>query len=1060
MTNNQQSPFLETLKRADLDSYYPNLTCYGINSIESLCEMSMQDYGIVGIHNMEDRKRLFQLIQSLQQQQQQQQKGMKSNTRYENLSPIVGLNKRSIDFQGLKSPLLKEQNNRNTIRNSLGNDSITSGSDESFVSAGTPTHPHIDFEDFNIVKDQNLSEQLLSPSIGKEFTDRRLSRGKTSTTSHDIVRNNSRNSSRSSFGVISNGSSSASSINNNNSVGISRKNSLGVDVNLGSPSIRKRDHLTSNATIGGTTRTSLTAQLGRLKRAASANQESNSVSNNVQIVASKRNLNAYGVPSESNVSQVTQPPQAPQITQVPTNNTNISSLSPTTPALTVVDRIRVCVRKRPMSKKELARNDSDIIEVGGQNTIFINEPKVKLDLTRYIEKHEFIFDDAFDSDCTNDEVYQRTALPLVKYIFDGGKATCFAYGQTGSGKTFTMLDEKDGLYVKAGRDIFDMLQWDEYQHLSAWVSFYEIYQGNLYDLLNSRKKLFAREDGKQQVQISGLQEHKVDGVDLLMQIFEYGNNARSTGATGANSDSSRSHAILQIVLKNENGKQRGKFSFIDLAGSERGADRGETDRQTRMEGSEINKSLLALKECIRALDQVSRHTPFRQSKLTQVLKDSFIGNSKTCMIATISPSSTNSEHTLNTLRYADRVKELKSEAREQAANSNNIISNNVTDAVDSTTFGNSNNSEKPTSKPMSLQQHLQMKKRQQEQQGKTTIPQSPVINRSQNDEESMVIEESAAQRNSSITRRKSITKNATPKRKTSIGGVLSYDQDDDRRSQESIERPTSVTNKLYNSIDDKIITRSQAVATPRLNTKSADSMNLASPRVTRRTSTPQKSASSFNVPAYEYKQVEANNNISTNSSPQSVLSDRNTNDDISCNNGNDNTLSRLPALVGKKPPTSIIGSATKRSTSLTNTLNTRKRSISKSRIDDNFPMDIENAENINYNNNSNNNEKYYKNELQNQSKIVPVIRKEDNELIIKDNISKQMSDKLIQQHRTHMRLMTEMNRDESKLMVAYMKHPNDNRELQKYVDELDHVVERRLHSLIDLRNTLKEMVEM
>lgn len=88
--------------------------------------------------------------------------------------------------------------------------------------------------------------------------------------------------------------------------------------------------------------------------------------------------------------------------------------------------------------------------------------------------------------------------------------------------------------------------------------------------------------------------------------------------TGANSDSSRSHAIFQIVLKEKNGKKFGKFSFIDLAGSERGADRGEADRQTRMEGSEINKSLLALKECIRALDLDSKHTPFRQSKLTQV----------------------------------------------------------------------------------------------------------------------------------------------------------------------------------------------------------------------------------------------------------------------------------------------------------------------------------------------------------------------------------------------------------------------------------------------------------
>ena len=106
-------------------------------------------------------------------------------------------------------------------------------------------------------------------------------------------------------------------------------------------------------------------------------------------------------------------------------------------------------------------------------------------------------------------------------------------------------------------------------------------------------------------------------------------------------------------------KYHGKMSFIDLAGSERGADTIDQNRQTRMDGAEINKSLLALKECIRALDLEKKHTPFRGSKLTQVLKDSFTGNSKTTMIANVSPAASCCEHTLNTLRYADRVKELK-----------------------------------------------------------------------------------------------------------------------------------------------------------------------------------------------------------------------------------------------------------------------------------------------------------------------------------------------------------------------------------------------------------------
>lgn len=148
-----------------------------------------------------------------------------------------------------------------------------------------------------------------------------------------------------------------------------------------------------------------------------------------------------------------------------------------------------------------------------------------------------------------------------------------------------------------------------------------------------------------------------------METISNGLQSRTSGVTGANADSSRSHAILQLQLKNARDQQKeyGKMSFIDLAGSERGADTIDQNKQTRLDGAEINKSLLALKECIRALDLEKKHTPFRGSKLTQVLKDSFTGDSKTTMIANVSPANSCCEHTLNTLRYADRVKELKKE---------------------------------------------------------------------------------------------------------------------------------------------------------------------------------------------------------------------------------------------------------------------------------------------------------------------------------------------------------------------------------------------------------------
>jgi len=135
--------------------------------------------------------------------------------------------------------------------------------------------------------------------------------------------------------------------------------------------------------------------------------------------------------------------------------------------------------------------------------------------------------------------------------------------------------------------------------------------------------------------------------------------SRTSGATSANQHSSRSHAVFQIILRNKAKKEHGKISLIDLAGSERGKDTNSSDRITRMEGAEINKSLLALKECIRALGRRDAHVPFRGSTLTKVLRDSFIGdNSRVCMIAMISPGNSDVEHTLNTLRYADRVKEL------------------------------------------------------------------------------------------------------------------------------------------------------------------------------------------------------------------------------------------------------------------------------------------------------------------------------------------------------------------------------------------------------------------
>lgn len=226
-----------------------------------------------------------------------------------------------------------------------------------------------------------------------------------------------------------------------------------------------------------------------------------------------------------------------------------------------------------------------------------------------------------------------------------------------------------GVFTLAIEDLFQLLQeYKEEERPAVGVSFYEIYCGKLYDLLNNRKHLHARENARGNVVIQGVKEIDASSAGLLMDQVQVGLSSRTTGVTGANVDSSRSHAIISISLKVPGPKGRliskpGRLSFIDLAGSERGADTVDQDKQTRIDGAEINKSLLALKECIRALDQQLEHTPFRGSKLTQVLKDSFVGqNCMTLMIANISPSSGSVEHTLNTLRYAYRVKELRGPA--------------------------------------------------------------------------------------------------------------------------------------------------------------------------------------------------------------------------------------------------------------------------------------------------------------------------------------------------------------------------------------------------------------
>ncbi|XP_043371511.1 kinesin-like protein KIF24 isoform X2 [Dermochelys coriacea] len=542
----------ECLCEAELEKYYPQFVALGLQKIDELAKIAMKDYAKLGVHNMNDRKRLFQLIRIIKIMQEEEE----------------GADTTKQDFQPCDL-YVQPQVTRSGPRRQLHFESLFEKKD------GTVKDYELElqsFSDFYANKEKESWVEMLGHVLPGDSADNKITR-------RDIL----------------------------NVPGTCTQNELDC------PTIYSSNNI---APLLGDSEAPI-----------------------IQRVTHISGYN-YGLP-HSYIRSSTSEKEMPW---------------------TETDKIRVCVRKRPLGLREERRGEVNIITVEDKETLLLHEKKEAVDLTQYILQHVFYFDEVFGEACTNQDVYMKTAHPLIQHIFNGGNATCFAYGQTGAGKTYTMIGshQNPGLYALAAKDIFRQLEESQSRReLHVWISFYEIYCGQLYDLLNGRRRLFAREDSKHVVQIVGLHEVQVDTVDLLLEVILKGGKERSTGATGVNSDSSRSHAIIQIQIKDSANRMRGRISFIDLAGSERAADARDSDKQTKMEGAEINQSLLALKECIRALDQEHAHTPFRQSKLTQVLKDSFIGNSKTCMIANVSPSHIATEHTLNTLRYADRVKELK-----------------------------------------------------------------------------------------------------------------------------------------------------------------------------------------------------------------------------------------------------------------------------------------------------------------------------------------------------------------------------------------------------------------
>ncbi|NXA43081.1 KI18B protein, partial [Eudromia elegans] len=283
----------------------------------------------------------------------------------------------------------------------------------------------------------------------------------------------------------------------------------------------------------------------------------------------------------------------------------------------------------------------------------------------------FVFDRVFGEGATQEEVFQHTTRDLLDGVLSGYNCSVFAYGATGAGKTYTMLgsEKSPGIMYLTMVELYKRIEArkDE-KSCEVLVSYQEVYNEQIHDLLEPKGPLAIREDPEKGVVVQGLSFHQPKSAEQLLEMLANGNRNRTQHPTDANATSSRSHAVFQIYVKQRDrvlgltqDLQVAKMSLIDLAGSERASvtkARGERLR----EGANINRSLLALINVINALaDAKSKktHIPYRDSKLTRLLKDSIGGNCRTVMIAAVSPSALAYEDTYNTLKYANRAKDIK-----------------------------------------------------------------------------------------------------------------------------------------------------------------------------------------------------------------------------------------------------------------------------------------------------------------------------------------------------------------------------------------------------------------
>ncbi|KAI6649541.1 hypothetical protein LOD99_6707 [Oopsacas minuta] len=339
--------------------------------------------------------------------------------------------------------------------------------------------------------------------------------------------------------------------------------------------------------------------------------------------------------------------------------------------------VKIAVRVRPFNDREKERDAFNVIQMQDKSTSITNPAKKGSTKDFTFDYSYWSMDSTQPQFASQDDVQNDFGKDMLNHAFDGYNTCIFAYGQTGSGKSYTMLGapgrDQRGIIPRTCEELFERIaeSTDETHNCRVEVSYFEIYCEKVKDLLNPQNKgnLKVREHTALGPYVDGLKKIPVLDYKQIDNLMELGNQARTVASTNMNATSSRSHAVFTLIFTQKEkaedsdmwGEKVSKISLVDLAGSERAESTGATGDRLK-EGAQINKSLTTLGRVIHALADIGKPgaklPPFRDSVLTFILKESLGGNSKTSMVAALSPADINYDETLSTLRFADRAKQI------------------------------------------------------------------------------------------------------------------------------------------------------------------------------------------------------------------------------------------------------------------------------------------------------------------------------------------------------------------------------------------------------------------